>query len=305
MIKNQFERCVKVFRSDNGGEFLNSTCHDFFVMHGIIYQRSCPHTPQQNRVVERKHRHLLETARAIKFQGCLPDRFWGECVEAATYIINRVPLSVLGNKSPYEMLYHKPPSLAHIRVIGCLAFATNLKRDDKFSPKARKAVLLGYLISQKGYKLVDVESKLVFVSRDVIFFKDKFSFQAPGLVEVEHYGPLISSHTEDALTPCVIFKPGVQNVNETREDKYEDPSSLKDNEHGNFSPCTSIDQPHTETHTHDDHSQAQNEASSVQPDLVDGIPPIVARRSTRHAKPSIWHTDYILTKLKTTSGNCF
>lgn len=87
MIKNQ---CVKVFRSDNGREFLNSTCHDLFVMYGIIHQRSCPHTPQLNGVVERKHMHLLEITRAIKYQGCLPNRFWGDCVEAATYIINRI-----------------------------------------------------------------------------------------------------------------------------------------------------------------------------------------------------------------------
>lgn len=116
LIKTQFEKCVKVFRTDNGGEFVNSNCHDLFTLNGIIHQRSCPYTPQQNGVAERKHRHLLETTRAIKFQGKLPDRFWGDCIESATYIINRIPLLVLGNKPPYELLYNKLPSLAHIRV---------------------------------------------------------------------------------------------------------------------------------------------------------------------------------------------
>jgi len=45
MIKNQFGKCVKVFRSDNGGEFFNSSCCELFVSLGIIHQRSCPHTP--------------------------------------------------------------------------------------------------------------------------------------------------------------------------------------------------------------------------------------------------------------------
>lgn len=98
MIKNQFGKCVKVFRSDNGGEVFNNNCHGLFFMHGIIHQRSYLYTSQQNGVVEKKHRHLLETAKAIKFQVNLPNKFWGECIEAATYIINRIPLSVLKNK---------------------------------------------------------------------------------------------------------------------------------------------------------------------------------------------------------------
>lgn len=76
-------------------------------------------------------------------------------MEAAVYITNRIPLSILANKSPYEVLYNKQPSLSHFRVIGCQCFATNLLKGDKFAPKARKAVLLGYAVTQKGYKLYD------------------------------------------------------------------------------------------------------------------------------------------------------
>ncbi|XP_049378187.1 uncharacterized protein LOC125842960 [Solanum stenotomum] len=71
MIKTQFGRIVKVFRSDNGGEFFNTNCSELFTSNGILHQSSCPHTPQQNGIVERKHRHILETARAIKIQSNL------------------------------------------------------------------------------------------------------------------------------------------------------------------------------------------------------------------------------------------
>ncbi|KAH0773131.1 hypothetical protein KY290_010268 [Solanum tuberosum] len=278
--KNQFGKCVKVFRSDNGGEFLNSTCHDLFVMHGIIHQRSCPYTPQQNGVVKRKHRHLLETATNIKFQECLPKRFWGDCVEAATYIINKIPLSVLGNKSPYELFYHKSPSLAHIKVIGCLVFATNLRRNDKFAPKANKAVFLGYAVSQKGYKLLDIESKLVFVSRDVLFFKDIFPFQATGLDEANELEPTMFTHTNDGLTPCVVFW------------------NMDQNQITSVQPApTQIDSQVSQDHV----SQDQNQVPLVQyiPNHI-----VVTRRSNRPAKPPIWHTNYILTKKKTTCGDC-
>lgn len=97
IVTNSFGKKIKAFRSDNGTEFFNRNCHDLFRHYRIIHQSSCPHTPQQNGVVERRHRHILETARAIRFQGNFPIRFWGDCIEAAVYVINRISSSVMGN----------------------------------------------------------------------------------------------------------------------------------------------------------------------------------------------------------------
>nr|XP_016496708.1 PREDICTED: uncharacterized protein LOC107815613 [Nicotiana tabacum] len=97
--------------------------------------------PDQNGVVERRHRHILETARTIRFQGHLPIRYRGHCIDAAVYIINRIPSSVLANKSPYELLLSKTPSLTYLKVIGCLCFATNLTGHDKFAPRAVRDVV--------------------------------------------------------------------------------------------------------------------------------------------------------------------
>ncbi|XP_049398958.1 uncharacterized protein LOC125862879 [Solanum stenotomum] len=101
-IKTQFGRSVKVLMSDNGTEFVNSVCDAMFKEMGIIHQRSCPYTPQQNGVAERKHRHLLEVTRAIRFQASIPLRYCGQCVLAAAYLINRLPSSVLNYATPYE-----------------------------------------------------------------------------------------------------------------------------------------------------------------------------------------------------------
>ncbi|KAL1204554.1 Retrovirus-related Pol polyprotein from transposon RE1 [Cardamine amara subsp. amara] len=65
--------------------------------------------PQQNGRVERKHRHILNMARALLFQAQLPIRFWGESVLAATYLINQTPSIILGNKMPYELLSGSAP----------------------------------------------------------------------------------------------------------------------------------------------------------------------------------------------------
>ncbi|XP_075074407.1 uncharacterized protein LOC142162009 [Nicotiana tabacum] len=104
LIKTQFGGTIRILRSDNGTEFFNSECSCLFKLYGMIHQSSCVHTPQQNGVVERKHKHILEVARAIRLQGHLPLKFWGECVHAAVYIINRLPLSVLSRKSSFEII---------------------------------------------------------------------------------------------------------------------------------------------------------------------------------------------------------
>lgn len=75
MVKTQFDSHVKVVRSDNGTEFFNSQCTKLFQELGILHQSICPYIPQQNGVVERKHRHILNMARAIRFQSQLPIRF--------------------------------------------------------------------------------------------------------------------------------------------------------------------------------------------------------------------------------------
>ncbi|XP_071719480.1 uncharacterized protein [Rutidosis leptorrhynchoides] len=76
-ILNQFSISIKTIRTDNGTEFINESLTTFFNQHGITHQTSCPYTPQQNARVERKHRQLLEVARALRFQSHIPIHFWG------------------------------------------------------------------------------------------------------------------------------------------------------------------------------------------------------------------------------------
>lgn len=177
MIHTQFDKQVKMFRSDNGTEFVNHTFGQFCNNKGIVHQTSCAYTPQQNGVVERKHRHLLNVSRSLLFQGRLPLYMWSDCVLTATYLINRTPSSVLKGKSPYEMVYGTAPSLSHLRVFGCLCFATKLNNFDKFSARFEKCVFLGYLNSQKGYKFYSLDSKMVIFSRDVKFYEHVFPFK--------------------------------------------------------------------------------------------------------------------------------
>ena len=75
LVKNQFDITIKIIRSDNGLEFINTQCTALFNFLGIVHQRTCVYTPQQNGVTERKHRHLLEVARALDFKVTSPLNF--------------------------------------------------------------------------------------------------------------------------------------------------------------------------------------------------------------------------------------
>ncbi|XP_019261987.1 PREDICTED: uncharacterized protein LOC109239848 [Nicotiana attenuata] len=180
MVERQFASKLKVIRSDNALELGRGTIESAFLnSQGILHQRSCVATPQQNGVVERKHRHLLEIAGALLFQYKLPICYWGECILTATFLINRFPSRVLQGKTPYEILFSEPRSYHFLKSFGCLCYVSTLSHNrSKFEPREKACVFLGYPTGQKGYKVLDVETKKVFVSRDVKFCEDIFPFSS-------------------------------------------------------------------------------------------------------------------------------
>ena len=79
------ENKVTILRSDNGTEFRNSTLGDFCKELGISQQFSAARTLQQNWVVERKNRTLIEAARTILSEAKLPTYFWAVAIRTACY----------------------------------------------------------------------------------------------------------------------------------------------------------------------------------------------------------------------------
>uniref|UniRef100_A0A2N9HZW3 Integrase catalytic domain-containing protein n=1 Tax=Fagus sylvatica TaxID=28930 RepID=A0A2N9HZW3_FAGSY len=102
MIATQYQSNIQVIRSDNGGEFINKYLKQYLNSHGIVHQTTCPDTPQQNGVAERKNRHLLEVVRASLFGAHMPTSYWGEAVTVTTaaYLINRECPSETGDDGP-------------------------------------------------------------------------------------------------------------------------------------------------------------------------------------------------------------
>src|SRR5436190_20907796 len=102
-VRTQFDKRIKVLRSDNGTEYTNKEFGAYLSSQKIQHQTTCPDTPAQNGVAERKNRHLLEVARALMFQMNVPKHLWSDAVFTATHLINQMPSRVLEMKLPCQI----------------------------------------------------------------------------------------------------------------------------------------------------------------------------------------------------------
>jgi transposase InsO family protein len=116
--QNEFGLRIKKIRSDNGTEFKNSQIEGFLEEEGIKHEFSSPYTPQQNGVVERKNRTLLDMARTMLDEYKTSNRFWVEAIKTACYSINRLYLHRILKKTSYELLTGKKPNFSYFRVFG-------------------------------------------------------------------------------------------------------------------------------------------------------------------------------------------
>ena len=145
LIGNQFDARVKVLRTDNGTEYVNNEFESFLSAQGILHQTTCPDTPPQNGVAERKNRHILEVARSLMYTMNVPKFLWSEAVMTAVYLINRTPSRLLGWKTPYEMLRGVNEFIIPPKVFGCTCFVRDHRPSvGKLDPRAVKCIFVGY-----------------------------------------------------------------------------------------------------------------------------------------------------------------
>ena len=195
MIETQYKSVVKAVRSDNAPEL---KFVDFYKNKGIVSYHFCPETPEQNSVVERKHQHILNVDRALMFQSHVPLELRGDCVLTAVFIINLLPTPLLKDKSPFEVFTSKRVDYGGLKVFGCLAYySTSTKNKHKFQPRSKPCVFLGYPAGYKGYKLLDLDTNTINISRNVTFHGAIFPYAKN---HTEPYEDLFSSAPTAELT---------------------------------------------------------------------------------------------------------
>ncbi|VVA35630.1 PREDICTED: Retrovirus-related Pol poly from transposon [Prunus dulcis] len=161
---------IKCLRSDRGGEFKSSEFDLFCEKEGIQRQFTLAYTPQQNGVVERKNRTVIEMAKSMLHEKKMPYFLWAEAVHTSVYILNRCPTKALNNITPFQAYSGRKPGIAHLKVFGSLCYVhIPVERRHKLEPKSFKGVFVGYATCEKGYRVFDPLSKKLFLSRDIVF----------------------------------------------------------------------------------------------------------------------------------------
>jgi hypothetical protein len=109
-VQNLLNHKIKFLRTDCGGEYASNEFNSFYITNSITHQYTCPHTSQQNGLIERKHRHIVDIALTLISQSSLPLSFWPYAFNTAMLLINRLPSSIPNRNSPWELLFKTRPS---------------------------------------------------------------------------------------------------------------------------------------------------------------------------------------------------
>jgi histone deacetylase 1/2 len=175
LVERLFDRKILVVQTDWGGEY--EALHHFFMKIGISHLVSCPHDHQQNGSAERKHRHIVEVGLSLLAHAQMPLKFWDEAFLVALYLINQTPSTVTDFSIPLERLDHTKPDYSSLRISGCACWPyLRPYNKRKLEFRSKECVFLGYSNLHKGFKCLDVKTRRVYISHDVIFVENIFPF---------------------------------------------------------------------------------------------------------------------------------
>ncbi|GKE76487.1 retrovirus-related pol polyprotein from transposon TNT 1-94, partial [Tanacetum coccineum] len=136
MIQVRLKVPVQRIRTDNGTEFVNQTLREYYEKAGISHETSVARSLQQNCVVKRSNRTLIEVARTMLIYAKALLFLWAEAVATACYTQNRSIIRLHHEKTPYELLHDKLTDLSFFHVFGALCYPTNDSENlGKLQPK--------------------------------------------------------------------------------------------------------------------------------------------------------------------------
>ncbi|GJR73073.1 putative ribonuclease H-like domain-containing protein, partial [Tanacetum coccineum] len=157
-------------QTDNGTEFKNATLKARYKKLGIMQQFSIALTPEQNGIVERRNRTLVEAALTMLIFSPLPEFLWAEAISTACFTQNRSIIHPRYNKTPYELLHGRKPNVEYFLVFGSLCYPTN-DRDDlgKMKPKADIIIFIRYSKTSRGFRIYNRRTKKIMETIHVKF----------------------------------------------------------------------------------------------------------------------------------------
>jgi transposase InsO family protein len=221
-VEKQCGKQIKIVRSDKGGEYYGRYTEDgqapgpfakLLQEHGIVAQYTMPGSPDQNGVVERRNRTLLDMVRSMLSNSNLSKSLWGEALKTAMYILNRVPTKAVP-KTPFELWKGWKLSLRHMCVWGCPSEVRIYNpQEKKLDPRTISGYFIGYAERSKGYRFYcPSHSTKIVESRNAKFLENKLisgTDQTRNIVSKKDHSESQPSTSSDRLV-IVYSTPQVQ-----------------------------------------------------------------------------------------------
>nr|GEV73115.1 integrase, catalytic region, zinc finger, CCHC-type, peptidase aspartic, catalytic [Tanacetum cinerariifolium] len=161
---------VQRIRNDNSTEFKNKTLAKFFDEVGISQQFSAVRVPQQNGVVERRYRTLVEAARTMLTFANLPLFLWAETIATASFTQNHSIIHKHFNKTPYELINKRKPNIKFFHVFRCRCYLLNDYDDvGKLKAKGDIGVFVGYSKASAAFRVYNKPTRKIHESVNVNF----------------------------------------------------------------------------------------------------------------------------------------
>ncbi|GJR49848.1 retrovirus-related pol polyprotein from transposon TNT 1-94 [Tanacetum coccineum] len=169
-IQVRLNATVRNVQTDNGTEFVNQTLREFYENVGISHQTSVARTPQQNDVVERRNRTLIEAARTMLIFSIAPLFLWAKAINTTCYTQNHSIIYRRYNKTPYELMQDKKPDLSFFHVFGALCYPTNDSDDlGKLDERVEIDIFVGYAPAKKAFRIYNKRTHKIIETIHVTF----------------------------------------------------------------------------------------------------------------------------------------
>ncbi|GJS89849.1 retrovirus-related pol polyprotein from transposon TNT 1-94 [Tanacetum coccineum] len=215
LVQRGLHAQVTTVRTDKGTKFLNKTLHAYFAKEGIRHETSTARTPEQNGVVERRNRTLVEAARTMLSAAKVPLFFWAEAIATACFTQNRSLVIPRHEKTPYHIINARKPSVKFFHIFGSLCYIVRDGENlDKMKEKGDACIFVGYSTQSKAYRVFNKRTRMIVETIHVNF--DELPQMASDHVSSDP-GPqcLTTVLEQDSLSPGPQSQENVPQVAET------------------------------------------------------------------------------------------
>nr|GEZ97593.1 retrovirus-related Pol polyprotein from transposon TNT 1-94 [Tanacetum cinerariifolium] len=137
---------------------------------GMHHQTSVARTPEQNGVVERRNRTLVEAARTMLSTAKVPLFFWAEAIATACFTQNRSLVIPRHEKTSYHIINNRKPSVKFFYIFGSLCYIVRDGENlDKMKEKGDECISVGYSTQSRAYIVFNKRTRVIMESIHVNF----------------------------------------------------------------------------------------------------------------------------------------